>query len=274
MGVAQTIINIIFDGLLFPFRSAPPVIGLGAMSLATGILMLLTVRYTSNQKGIRAAKEKIKAHLLGIRLFKDDPVLVVGAQKEIARATLAYVKYALPPFAVMLLPFIILLLQLNLYFGYHPLRPGESTIVAVRLREQLPWSDMPVRLDVPQGLVVETPALRMAEEREVAWRVRATQGGRFDLAVQLAGQEFRKAVWVTDRLVRVIPTRRRASLLARVFAPGEVPLPSDALVEVITVGYRPRAFSVVGWEIPWFILFLGLSLGSGYLLHGVFRVEI
>ncbi|MBI4338885.1 MAG: hypothetical protein HY680_02920 [Chloroflexi bacterium] len=270
----QTSLNAIFDVFLFPFGSGPPVIGLAAVSLGAGVLMVVIFRYASNQRGIRAAKEKIKAHLLEIRLFKDDPVLIMRAQKQVCMASLVYMRYALVPFTVLVVPLLILLLQLNLYFGYRPLRPGESAIVAVKVPEQVPWSDVTVQLDAPQGMAIETPALRMEEEREVDWRLKATQEGRFQLTVKLADREFQKEVRVGDRLARVTPSRRGAQLLAMGFAQGEPVLPSGAPVEAIEVRYPPRSIGVLGWQVHWFVVFLVLSLASGYTLSWVFRIEV
>ena len=87
-------------------------------------------------------------------------------------------------------------------------------IVAVKVPEQVPWSDVTVHLDVPSGTVIETPALRREEGREVDWRLKATQEGRFQLKVKLADREFQKEVRVGDRLARVIPSRRGPQLLA------------------------------------------------------------
>jgi hypothetical protein len=266
--------NVIFDLLLFPFRPFPPVVGLGAVSLATGIVMLLVFRYFSDQRGIKVAKEKIKAHLLEIGLFKDDPALVVGAQWQMFRATLAFMKYSLVPFAVMVLPFIILVLQLNLYFGYRPLRPGESVIVSMRWDNQIPWSERAVGIVAPEGLAIETPALRIPGEREMDWRLRAKREGKFELVFQIPAQSLSKEVLVTDRLARVSPARRRAHLVEMVFAGGEAPLPENVTIEEIEVRYRPMSFNVFGWHVHWVVLFLVLSMVSAYTLRGLFRVEI
>ncbi len=274
MQVYHAIMNATFDLFFLPFRSLSPVIGLGAVSLATGIVMLVAFRYFSDQKGLKAVKEQIKAHFLGIRLFKDDPALLVAEQGRLFGATFTYMRYALIPCAVMLIPFVILVLQLNFYFGYRPLRPGESAIVSLRWRTPMPWRDTAVRIHVPQGLAIETPALRISGDREVDWRLRVKHQGRFELIFQTATQVVQKQLLVTDRLERVTPTRGQAHLLEMVWPQSEAPLPANGLIEAIDVRYRPMSFSVLGWHVHWVVLFLVLSTVSAFALRGVFRVVI
>jgi hypothetical protein len=272
--VFHAIMNVIFDLLFYPFRSLPSVIALGAVSFTAGIVTLLTFRYLSNQKGIKAVKNRIMAHLLEIGLFKDDPVAIVGAQWRMLSATFAYVRYAFTPFVVMLIPFIILILQLNFYFAYRPLRPGESAIVTLKWNNQIPWNERTVRILAPEGLAIETPALRIAGGTEMNWRLRAKHEGKFELIFQTPDQALGKEVLVTERLARVSPTRRRANLLEAVFAGGEAPLPQNVQIEVIEVRYRPMSFSVFGWNVHWVVLFFVFSLLAAYTLRGPFRVEI
>ncbi len=267
-------VYLLLDALFFPLRFLSPAAGLCVVSLATGVLALIAFRYASNQEGIHATKEKIKAHLLAIRLFKDDPGLILRAQREMFVATFNYLGYTIVPFAVIVVPFIILALQLDLYFGYRPLQPGEAAILAVKWREQVPWRSMKPLIDLPAGLAVETAPLRIPEEKEVDWRLRATRQGRFNLRVRVDGQGFDKEVVVADRLTRISPERKRENLLEKLLPKAEPPLENNAPIEAIALRYQPASFSLFGWRLHWLVPFLALSLASGYVLGRIFRVEI
>jgi len=257
-----------------PPPSCLPLAGLCAVSAATGILLLLVFRYTSNQAGIGAAKERIKAHVLEIRLFKDDPLLVLQAQKAIVLSTLGYLKFTLVPLAVMLIPVVYLALHLDLVFGYHPLRPGEVTILGVTLAEGVPLNGPAVELTVPEGLTVETPSLRIGAKREVDWRVKAVKEGSFTLTIKVADRVFQKELKVGECLAQVTPERRRGASIERLWSPGESLLPPDSPVDAITVRYRPRTFELFGWETHWLVLFFLGSMVAGYSLQGLFRVRL
>ncbi len=123
----------IFNLIFFPFRSMNPWVGMILISFLTALLMLFVFRFTSNQEGIKRVKNKIKAHLLELRLFKDSMSLSFKAQGNILRCNLRYISYSTKPMLVMIIPLILILIQLNFWFGYEALTPGQETILKVKL---------------------------------------------------------------------------------------------------------------------------------------------
>jgi uncharacterized membrane protein (DUF106 family) len=71
MWIFNSFVNTVFELILTPFRNMSPWYGMTVVSFLTGFLMLFIFRFTSNQEGIRRTKNRIKAHLLELRLFKD-----------------------------------------------------------------------------------------------------------------------------------------------------------------------------------------------------------
>lgn len=279
--------------------------------------MLIIFRYTSNQEKIKETKDRIKAHLLEIRLFKDDLRILLSAQKSILLYNVNYMKHALKPMVFMIIPVAIILIQLDGWFGYRPLRLGESAIISVklddnrmdvsepfdpssRLRAQdrpfdpssklrvqdrsfdsaqdRPLSNDPlsnISIEPDQGLVVETPPLRIPEQREVNWRVRATEIGKHNLVFNLSGHRFQKRIIVSDReLARVSPRVTASSLWGNFLAPGEDPIVENSLIKVIEVEYPSRSIEILGWRIHWLVAFFVLSIVFAFVFKGSFRVEI
>lgn len=274
MEVYQVVTTTFFDAIFLPFQSFRPLVALGGVSLLTGILMLIAFRYTSNQSEIRRIREKAKAHILEIKLFKHDPRIVMGAQRRILGYSLVHLKYSLVPFFVMLPLLVIILVQLHLRFSHSPLRPGESAVVTVKLAEQIPWREAMVELSVPDGVEIETPALRIEEEREISWRVRPRQFGEFDLTIRLLERDVQKRLIVADKLVKVSPRKAHPTFLDLLFFPGEAPLPDGFSIQSIDVGYPPQALNVFGWNLHWLLIFCVLSLVGGYAFKGIFGVEL
>lgn len=274
MTIVNSIMTAIFDLLLAPFARLSPWYGIAAVSLLTGVVMLLIFRCTSNQTAIRRAKDRIRAHLLELRLYRDDMRVLLRAQKDILLANLAYLGHSLRPLVVMIVPVVLILIQLDAHYGYRPLRPGGAAIVTARFAQGFDLRGGAVRLIAPAGLRVETPPLRIPSLGEVDWRIGAERPGRYALTLVVGDQRIEKQVVVADSNVRVSPQRVGSSLWAVMMNPGERPLPEGSAVRAVAVQYKPAALPFFRWNIHWLVAFFILSIAFGFALKGVFRVEV
>lgn len=254
--------------------SVSPLIALSIVSVLTGIGALVVFRLTSNQSGIRVAKDRIKASLLEIRLYKDEPGLVLRAQGRILVATLGYLKFMVIPLLVMLPPLAILLLELEPMFGLAPLRPGERTILTAIWRDPVTLDTMTANIVAPEGVVVETSGLRIEQRREQSWRIRPMKTGPFDLVLEARGHRMKKRIHVGESLVRLHPVRTTPSMLQDILGLNDDPLPPDSPFESIDVHYPKREFRVLGWQTDWLVLFLVGSVLSAFGLQGAVGVKI
>jgi hypothetical protein len=273
MAVLNALITWSFGLFFAPFAYADPWVGLVAVSLLSGIVLLLIFRRTSNQRGLRAAKDRIIGDLLEVMLYRDELRVVLRAQIGVIRDNLRYLGYALVPLAFMVLPVVVLLLQIDLRYGRRPVNVGEPVIVSAKLTPDAGLLDA-VSLTAPPGVRIDSPALRIQPDREVNWRVVASTPGRYDLRVRAAGKEFTKAL-VVGRWGDAIESERVRSGLRRQFMhPGEAPLPVSAPVDAIRVAYADRSLSLLRWRLSWIWPWLVLSMAFGYALRGPLRVQI
>jgi hypothetical protein len=262
-----------FDLFFAPFARANPWLGMVAISLLSGLVLLLIFRYTSNQRGIRAAKDRIIAHLLAVWLYRDELSVVLRSQAGVFVDDLRYLGYALVPLACMILPVGIFLLQTDLRYGHRPLRVGEQAIVAAQIRPEAgPVDD--VTISAPPGIRVETPALRMPALGEVDWRVRAVAPGRHELRFAVQGVEFTKEIVVGDHMTRVAPRRVDDGVWPQLLNPGEPPLAAAGPAAWVEVSYPDAWLRLRGWRMHWIWPWLVLSLIFGYALKGPLRVQV
>lgn len=266
----------VFDLMLVPLKPMGDFWSLTIFSIITGMLMLLIFRYTSNQSSIKNVKNKIKAHLLELRLFKDDLRIMFSALKLILKHNFRYMFYALKPMLFMVVPVVLVLIQMDGWYGSRPLKPGESAIVSLKVSDK--GADMlnDISLEVGKGLTVETPPLRIMQEREVDWRIRANETGEHYLMFNIAGEKLRKEVIVfNDKLIRISPRTVNAGIVVDVIMnPGEKPIAKSSAVEMIEVEYPSRSIKVLGWNTHWLIVFFVVSIVAGFALKNLFGVEI
>jgi hypothetical protein len=275
MGIVNLIMGEIFDVLLYPFRGLSPWFGMVFISLVTAFLMLEVFKLTSSQDGIRKAKNAIKAHLLELWLFKDNMRVSLRAQGRILRANVRYVACNSKPLLVMIVPLVLILAQLNLWFGASSLKPGETTLVKLKLDKAADPLVLAIDIEPSPGLAVETAAVRIADEHEVAWRIRAPEKGPASLSVHVAGRTLDLPIAVAGRpLSKVSRLSVGRSIFKELLYPGGKPLPGDTPVTSIEVLYPSRGLDFFGLSLHWLVAYFVLSIIFGFGFKGVFKVEI
>jgi len=275
MWIFNSFFGKIFDVLFIPFRNLSPWYGMVFISFLIGLFMLFVFRYTSNQQGIRRVKNRIKAHLLELRLFKDSFATSLKAQGSILRCNMRYIGFSARPMLVMIIPVILIIIQLYLWFDYQSLSLGEETILKVTLKEDYNPIKVNLILEPSSGFVVETPPLRLEEDREIDWRLRAKEKGVYDIVLVSDGQEIHKKIAIEEKpLSKIIPAKVGKNFFAQVLKPGEAPLPSNSPLESIEILYPSKRMNLFGWRIHWLIVFFVLTIVFGFAFKGVFKVEV
>ncbi len=269
--LVNSLLNTVFDLWLLPFKGLSPTWQICAIALPVTIFALLVFRYVSDQQGIAAAKDKLKAFLLELRLFKDDLGVTFRAQGQIFRYALIYMFHALLPMSVMIVPIVLVMIQVESRYAFRSLTPGESTILTVTLNGQDPVTQLNAELSLQAGLIQETPALRINKTGEILWRIRAIRPGEYQIKLRIDGQEFEKHLAVGADSSRLSPARYQANDLNVLLYPAEPALRNEAGVSAIHLSY-PRSRAVyAGLSSASWILF-GASLIFGYALRGLFGV--
>lgn len=242
-----------------------------AVSLVTGLVMIVLFRYASDQRAVKRAREQLQAQLLAVRLFQDQLDVVVHSYGRILRGTGRYLRVAFRPLLFVILPMVLLMVQLDHWFGVEPLQAGQPFLVKVQMAK--PDGLDGVELRLPEGLKNTAPAVHIPREREVVWRLEADRDGAYPVDVVTDGETFTKQVVVADGLAR-ISTLRSQNLWDRFLSSAEPRLPQASQVRVIEVTYPERSIALAGWQWNWMVLFLVLSILTGFALKGILHIEI
>ncbi len=258
--------------VFFDRLTITPLLLVLAISIVIGLLMVIVFRYTSDQKAIGRAKDRLKAHLLAVRLFQDQLPVVMRAYGQILRGTGSYLRLAFTPFLIAILPITFLIVQLDRYFGWMPLRPAQTFLVEARIEDPAAANEVEVQL--PPELVSSAPAVHIPRDKEVVWRLVAQREGQYDIHIAAAGQTVSKQVVVSPRLARVSPARIRGKFWERIFTSGEPALAENSPIESIAITYPPRAINFAGMEWNWIVLFFVVSLIAGFIFKSVLGIQV
>ena len=141
------------------------------LSALCGIMTALVFR-RFRSPDTRRTVNRILAHLMELRLFFDEPRLILNVQRNLLRENLRLFKQIAVP-ALITAPIIGLVMwQADAVYGRAPLPAGQLAIVTAHVRS----GDLAgLQLQAPPDVVVETPGVRIPRLREVSWRVRPKQ---------------------------------------------------------------------------------------------------
>jgi len=239
-------------------------VGLTVMALVTAIAVLFVVKATSSQSRIALVKREIVAGLFEMRLFAGDPRAVLRAQAGILINNLRYLRLSLVPMLWMAVPLVLLVAQLQPFFGYVGLEPGKPAIVKLHVNSDVRPE---ATLEAPEGIHVDGPPVWIPSAREMDWRVTPAREGAYALTVHLGGHDITKDVRVSNFVARYSPVRAAGGFFNRLWHPAEAPLPKDVAVDSIEINYAQREFNAIGWPLPWTVAFLLLTMGWALLLR-------
>lgn len=234
--------------------------------------MLWIFGKTSNQDAIKVVRNRVRGHLIAMWLFGDDLLVLVRTQGKLFKETLVYVGHATWPMLVMLVPILLILTQLNLRFSVKPLPVGGQAVVNVNLREKP--SKTPVELEIPEGLVGETTGVRIDSLKQVAWRVRARDPGRYQITARTDSKEVRKQLLVGSRWGAVSAIRTGRNIWEMLLYPGEPPIPSPNAIQSIEITYDPLPLTIFGFSVHWLVFFFVVSLVAAFVFRRTLGVEI
>jgi hypothetical protein len=243
------------------------------ISIVVGLLMVIIFGYVSDQNSIRIAKDRLKAHLLALRLFQDQIPVVLRSYVRIVVATGHYLRLALKPLLVVIIPLTFLVVELDRFLGITPIQAGQSFLI--KIHADKPETLDSLNLQIPDGLGITAPPVHIPSQGDVVWRVASQRPGRYQFEITAPDQTgVEKSLVIGSGLFRLSPIRMRGHFWKRIFLSAEPALPANSAVESIEVLYPEREISFAGFGWNWIWLFLVVSMAAGFLFKSILGIEI
>ena len=268
MEIARRGESAIIVGILAPFSGYNAMLSLVPLSVLLGIAMLWVFGRTSNQAAIRKVKAELHAHLYEMRLFTDEPLLIWKAQWSLLKANVRYLAMMFVPALVLTIPMVLIFAQLECFYGYAPLEPGQQAIVTVQMKGK--GGQVPV-LRAPDGIAVDSPAIRMDGGQQISWRIRALRPVTGDMQFVFPDATVEKSVQAGTG-PKYVSERRVSSAIDLIWHPAESRLPAGP-VDWIELRYPAATVHALGLDLHWLIWMLTLSMASAVVFKRQFRVS-
>lgn len=275
----------IFDIILYPFGFINEFWGVLFLSVLMSFVVLIIYKYVSSPTGIRDTKDKIKANILAIRIYKDFWKVILSSFFK----SLFYVfKYFILNFGPVLLILPILFpafVQMDVRYGMRGYRVGED--IAIKASFSRDPNELIVELlendhFKPKMNPVYIDAFLGDEDgddgekipiREVDWKVEALKEGVASIKIKVGDRVAEKFLVIGNYRGALTNKRMKESSWWHFLYPSEELLPETDYLDNITVGYPGKNISFAGIEINWLVLNLILVVIIVLALHKRFGVE-
>jgi uncharacterized membrane protein (DUF106 family) len=259
------------------------------VSLVVGLLMVVVFGYTSDQKAIGIAKDQLKAHLLAVRLYRDQIPVVMGSYGKILGGTGRYLKLAFKPLLYVIIPITLLMVEIDRYLGQTPLPQNAPFLLTVHLDGQPPSGQTTgqtsgqatasdalndVTLELPPEIATTAPPVHIPADNEIVWRLAGSKDGKYEVKITSGGQSAAKAVCVGSNLVRISTVRLRGQFWERMFLSAEPALADNSPINSIAINYPERSIDVAGYGMNWIWLFFILSMVAGFIFKELLGIQI
>jgi hypothetical protein len=284
MNAVNHVVTALFDALLRPFELLGRPAALVLVSGIFGIGALILFKHISAQRAIKSVKDKIKAHLIEIRIYQDDLAIVGRAIAKILLRNLQYIALNFGPFIPLSIPFVLVLAQLVTRYAYAPIpvqaesthvMPGKGTLIEVELARDRASLVQGLKIEYPAGIRAVSPLVRIPSEGRAYQEVVATSAGAHEFEIVLADGTRAKKALAAGTAARSMQPERGRGFFAALLWPAEDAFAGDSPIERISFAYPDG-------DLGWFpggpsgvlIVFLVASMAFGVIVMKPLGIQI
>lgn len=254
MNALNRAVTAVFDAVLWPFERLGVGWSLILVSGVFGVLALFLFKHVSAQKRIQYVKDRIKGHLIEIRIWQDDLAIVGRSTGKVLLRNLQYLGLNLLPFIPLSIPFVFVLAQLVVRYAYRPLDlhapqveliAGQGTTLEIRLSEEAASRAKELVVRVPDGLEAVSPLVRIPSEGRAFQELVARKSGEYELAIEIPGLgSTTKMVAAGDVTPRTLQPMRGSGFFDGLLWPAEPTFEAGSPFAKVQFTYPDRD---LGW---------------------------
>lgn len=188
------ILNAIFNPVLSPLLSLPPVWSLLIISFFIALVSTLAYKYVTNQDLMKRLKTEMKELQKELKTLRDQPEKLMQVQKKAMETNMKYMTQSFKPTLVTFIPLILIFAWLSGNLAYDPLLPQEPFELSVEMQNHLGEN---IHLLVPEGIELLSEANQTVNSDTVSWRLQGAKGS-YDVQIDFADNKYSKDVIISD----------------------------------------------------------------------------
>lgn len=286
MNAINGLLTKLFDVVLSPLELAGREVAMLVVSGIFGILALIAFKHISWQKGIKATKDRIKGHMIAIRIYQDDLGVVSSSVGKVVLRNFQYLALNFGPFIPLAFPFVFVAAQMVVRYGFQPvpvhasaagMMPGTGTMIRVEFADGHERDAAGLKIELPPGVEALSPLVRAPASGLAFQEVVATQPGRHEIAFVLAdGTRELKELVAGEAPERTMQPERVRNPFAAMLWPAESTFAGDSPFAKVAFEYPERDLGWLPGKGPFAVLvtFVVASMVFGFLVMKPLGVQI
>lgn len=266
-----------FDYILYPFSFLNPFWAILFLSFVSSIVVLIIYAAVSSPTKIKDAKDKIKGHILAIRIYRDHwKVLLLSFVKSLFY-TLKYFTLNFFPIIFILPILFFVFAQMEVRYGYRPFVKGEDTVVKVRFTDDFDLESSEIKLQKTNSVIEKIPPVFVKALNEADYVLKIENDKPFTLSFDINGTSYKKKFAVLKK-----KGNKSEALGLKTFYvsnpevflyPAENKVIENSEVKYIYTKYPPYRINFLGTKLHWLWHYLLWTLVIVLALKNKFGVE-
>jgi hypothetical protein len=287
MNLINRLADSIFDVILAPFELLGQAFALILVSGLFGIAALLIFKQISWQAGIKATKDRIKGHLIAIRIYQDDLGIVGKSVGSIVLRNFQYIGLNFGPILPLVIPFVLVASQFVVRYGFDPipitpqeqvddLLMGEGTMIEIVMKDGHETEVEDLSLRLPKNFVAISPLVKNAGDGVAFQEVIAYAPDRGDIEIMIGDRMVgSKAIVAGGQPTRTMQPERVSGFFASWLWPAEDRFDSDSPIDEVRFEYPERDLGwLPGGPFGILVVFVISSMLFGLLVLKPLNIQI
>ncbi len=264
------IFTIIFDKVLSPFKNLNDFWPILLLSVVSSFVVLYAYKFLSSPKAIKDAKNKIKANIFAIRIYKDYAGVIVSSFFKSLFYTLKYFAFNFMPIIIILPILLPVFSQMEVRYGVDSFKVGDEIIVNVKFNK--PIDKMNIILKDNEFYKKTMPPVFSYKIKEVDWKVKILKKGEGYIEIAVDDKIYKKRLVVGLKCYALSDKKFRKSDFDHFYYPSETLLDENSPIDEIFV-YYPVKLVKFGINMHWVLWYLILMLIIVLALKNKFNIE-
>ncbi len=261
----------LFDVILYPFAFINDFWGILFLSAVSSLVVLVVYKYLSSPGKIKDAKDKIKANILAIRLYRDFwKVILISFGKSVLY-TLKYFSLNLLPLVLVLPILVPIFSQMDVRYRMRPFQTGEAAVVKAYFNDAV--DNLDIQLQASDSVKPLMNPVFVTAKKEVNWRVAVQADNAFDLQIKVGDKIHTKKLAAGNYKGAISNKKYSYSSINHFFYPAEPLFDSAGNLKAVYVAHPGKTVNFLGTRIHWLLHYLVLMLVIVLGLRKKFGVE-